>query len=362
MPQRTNLVRDMRKMEAVRIESKSIGCGSPCLVIAEAGSNHNGDLDLACRQIDIAARCGADAIKFQVFRASRMYSRNAGVSNYLKSSKAIYDIISAMEMPYEWIPILAEHSRAHGLIFLTSVFDEESVEQVAPYVPAFKISSYEMTHLPLIEHVCKQGKPVIISTGTATLAEVEETVEVCRQAGNDDLILLQCTASYPAPLDTLNIRAMTTLAEYFNVPVGLSDHSRDPMVGQVTAVACGASVIEKHFTLSNELPGPDHAFAVEPHELSLMVEKIRGAEQALGMGEKSTGVIEEELRSFARRSIFSVADIDEGNLLTVDNIAVLRCGNNQHGLPPRDYHGLLGRKAARFIAADTGIQSNDVDS
>ena len=361
MPQRTNSVRDVGNMKVVRIEGKSIGCGSPCFVIAEAGSNHNGDLDLARRQIDIAARCGADAIKFQVFRASRMYPRNAGVSNYLKSPNAIYDIISAMEMPYEWIPILAEHSRTHGLIFLASVFDEESVEQVAPYVPAFKIASYEMTHLPLVEHVCKQGKPVIISTGTATLAEVEETVEACRQAGNDDLILLQCTASYPAPLDTLNIRAMTTLAEHFNVPVGLSDHSRDPIVGPVPAVACGASIIEKHFTVSNELPGPDHAFAVEPTELSLMVQQIRGAEQALGMKEKLTGTVEEELRSFARRTIFSVVDIEKGKSFAADNIAVLRCGNNQYGFSPRDYHGLLGRKAARFIPADTGIQSDDVD-
>ncbi len=348
-------------MKAVDIDGKLIGCGSPCFVIAEAGSNHNGDLDLACRQIDIAARCGADAIKYQVFRARHMYPKNAGISNYLKSSKAIYDVISEMEMPYEWIPILSEYSKKNGLIFFASVFDEESVERVASYVPAFKISSYEMTHVPLIEYVCKQGKPVVISTGAATLEEVEETVEVCRRAGNEDLILLQCTASYPATLQALNIRAMTTLAERFNVPVGLSDHSRDPIVGPVTAVACGASVIEKHFTLSNELPGPDHAFAVEPHELSLMVEKIRGVEQALGVGQKSTGVVEEELRSFARRSIFSVSDIGEGKLFTVDNIAVLRCGNNQHGLPPRDYHGLLGRKAARFIPADTGIQSNDVD-
>ena len=348
-------------MKPVLIERQSVGCGSPCFVIAEAGSNHNGDLDLARCQIEVAARCGVDAIKFQVFRASRMYPKSAGTSGYLKSPIAIYDIISAMEMPYEWIPILAEHSRNHGLIFLASVFDEESVEQVAPYVPAFKIASYEMTHVPLVEHVCKQGKPVIVSTGTATLAEVEETVEVCRQSGNDDLILLQCTASYPAPLDTLNIRAMTTLAENFDVPVGLSDHSRDPVVGPVTAVACGASMLEKHFTLSNELPGPDHAFAVEPSELSLMVKKVREVEKVLGVKEKLPGAVEDELRAFARRSIFSVADIDEGQAFASDNIVVLRCGNKQHGLPPRDYHGLLGRKAARFIPADTGIQSDDVD-
>ena len=167
-----------------------------------------------------------------------------------------------------------------------------------PYVPAYKIASYEMTHLPLVRHTASKGKPVIISTGTAHLEEVDETVDAFRQTGNQGLMLMQCTASYPAPTETLNLRAITTMQQSFGVPVGLSDHSRDPIIGPLAAVGLGANLIEKHFTLSNRLPGPDHEFAVEPGELRQMVQQIRQVEQALGSGDKAVQSVETELRGF----------------------------------------------------------------
>jgi N-acetylneuraminate synthase len=344
----------------VQIGARCLGAGEPCYVIAEAGSNHNGSLPQALGLIDVAADAGADAVKFQVFRASRMYPRTAGVSAYLKDSTPIYDIIAAMEMPYDWLPVLADHCRARQVEFLVSVFDEEGADRVEPFVNAFKIASYELTHLPLVRHVARKGKPVIVSTGAADLEEVAQTVAAMRAESNAALVLMQCTAAYPAPIDALNVRAVMTLSSRFDVPVGLSDHSRDPFVAPVAAVACGASVIEKHFTFSNALPGPDHRFALEPAELRDMIARIRQAEAALGTGVKVPAPAEQELRAFARRSIFARRAIAPGELLTTDNIVVLRCGERSAGLPPSEWNSVIGRQAARAIEADAVLESADI--
>ena len=349
-----------RGAPTITIAGRHIGADYPCFVIAEAGSNHNGNLQQATALIDVAAVAGADAVKFQLFRASKLYPRNAGPSGYLRSSTPIYEIIAAMEMPYEWLPELAGHAASRDITFLATPFDEESADALDPYVGAFKISSYEMTHLPLVGHLARKGKPLIISTGTATLDEVAVTVDECRRLGNGMLALLQCTAAYPATLDALNIRALATLAERFDVPVGLSDHSRDPIVAPIAAVACGASIIEKHFTVSNDLPGPDHRFAVEPAELRQMIERIRETERALGTGEKTVDPVEHELRAFARRSVFAIRPIAAGELFTVDNVAVLRCGTCAPGLAPAEYRRVLGCRAARAIAAETSVQAEDM--
>lgn len=344
----------------LRIGNRLVGVGQPCYVIAEAGSNHNGSLSQAIQLIDVAVDAGADAVKFQLFRASRMYPRSAGASDYLKTETPIYDIIAAMEMPYEWVPKLARQCARRRITFLATPFDEESSERLNPWVDAFKIASYEMTHIPLVRHIAAKGKPLIISTGTASIDEVGRTVDECRAAGNVALALLQCTAAYPAPLDSLNVRALATLARQFQVPVGLSDHSRDPIVAPIAAVACGASIIEKHFTLSNDLPGPDHRFALEPTELQLMVEKIRQAEQVLGTGEKSVAPVEEELRTFARRSVFATRQIAAGEIISSDNTSVLRCGKRPAGLAPAEYPAVLGRRASRDIMADASLQEDDL--
>jgi N,N'-diacetyllegionaminate synthase len=345
----------------VAIEGRQVGEGCRCYVIAEAGSNHNGKLDQALKLIDVAAWAGADAVKFQLFRAAQVYPRGAGVSSYLGIQKSIYEIFDEMEMPPEWLPMLAAHARECEVTFLASVFDEGGVTTLDPFVSAFKIASYEMTHLPLVRFAASRGKPLIVSTGTASLDEVRETVGEVARCGGPGLVLMQCTGAYPAPLDSLNLRAIATMKTAFGVPVGFSDHSRDPVLAPVAAVGAGANAIEKHFTLSNNLPGPDHRFAVEPEELRLMIQKIREAEQALGTGEKIVQAAEAELRTFARRSIFAVRDIDVGETLTKENIAVLRCGNLRFGQPPKEYPGLLGRKTRRAIQAESTVQIQDIE-
>lgn len=346
--------------ESPSASPRRVGLAEPCYIIAEAGSNHNGSLDAALRLIDAAADARADAVKFQTFRADKLYPRGAGKSDYLGDERSIYDIIQAMEMPPDWLPKLAEHARARGLHFLTSAFDEASVDLVDPYVPAFKCASYEMTHAPLLQHMARKGKPVIVSTGTATLVEVGEAVRAARRAGNRDLILLQCTAAYPAPLESINARALATLREVFGVLTGLSDHSRDPIVAPMAAAALGAVVIEKHFTLSNRLPGPDHPFAVEPRELAELVRRVREVEAARGTGGKVVQPVEEELRRFARRSVFATRRIDAGERLTQENTAVLRCGKLGYGLHPAEHPHALGRAARRVIERDTPIGWDDL--
>jgi len=335
---------------------RRIGDGHPCYVIAEAGSNHDGRLDQARRLIDVAAEAGADAVKFQLFRAKKLYARKAGRSEYLKLDRPIYDIIADMEMPYEWLPPLARHAAERSIDFMASVFDEESVDVLDPLVAAFKIASYEMTHLPLVRHAAAKKKPLIVSTGTADLDEVRETVAAI---GAAPFALLQCTAAYPAPLDALNVRAVVTLKATFGVPVGLSDHSRDPLIGPLAAVALGANVLEKHFTLSNRLPGPDHGFAIEPHELSELVRRVRETERALGTGDKKVQPVEEELRRFARRAIFVARDVAAGEPLGPDNLVILRCGALEPGLPPSAWERVLGRRAARPLSAEAPLTAAD---
>ena len=347
-------------MTRVRIGDRWVGDGEPVYIVAEAGSNHNGSFEQALRLIDAAADARADAVKFQQFKAAKLYPKSAGASDYLNTPRPIYDIIHDMETPDDWVPELAGHCRRRGLAFLSSPFDEESADLIDPWVPACKVASYEMTHAPLLRHIARKGKPMIVSTGAAVLDEVLHSVEIIRAESNDQIVLLQCTAKYPTPLDAVNARALVSLREATGLPTGLSDHSRDPFVAPVVAVALGACLIEKHFTLSNRLPGPDHEFAVEPDELRTLVQRVREAERALGHGRKETLPEEEELRAFGRRSIFARRDIRAGERLSADSVAVLRCGKLGFGLPPEALERVLGCTAAHAIAADALIRLDDL--
>ena len=346
----------------VQIGRRTIGRGHPVYFIAEAGSNHDRSLDQARRLIDVAAGSGADAVKFQTFRASALYPRGAGTSDYLNAPRSIYDIIRDLEMPLEWIPELARHATEQGIDFLSTPFDESSADALDPFVPLFKIASYEMTHHGLVQHCARKGKPLVVSTGTANLQEVRELVEAVRAVGQVPLVLMQCTAKYPAPLSSLNLRTLPRMQAEFGVLVGLSDHSRESLPGPMAAVALGASVIEKHFTLSNTLPGPDHAYALEPDELKAVIAKVREVEQTLGSGEKQPQPEEEELRRFARRSVFSQRPIAQGAPLTRANSAVLRCGKLAMGAHPRDYVRFLGRSVRHPVETDHPITAEDLDA
>jgi sialic acid synthase SpsE len=345
----------------IKVGERWIGAGEPCYIIAEAGSNHNGSLETALALIDVAAEAGADAVKFQGFRARTLYPRSAGRSDYLGDPRSIYDIIEAMELSPAWLPTLAARCAKRNVHFLCTPFDEAWVELLDGHVPAFKLASYEMSHLPLARAVLARGKPVFASTGAHTLDEVRPLLDVAREVGNEALVVLQCTAAYPTPPHAVNARAIATLREATGHLVGLSDHSRDPIVAPVVAVALGACVIEKHFTLSNRLPGPDQAFAVEPDELARLVRAVREAEAVLGTGDKKLQPVESELRRFALRSVFAVRAIRAGDAFSPENVSVLRNGVNAPGLPPAAYPRLLGRRAASDTAADAPITAAMVE-
>lgn len=343
----------------VKIGNKKIGDKHPTYIIAEAGSNHNGHMYIAKRLIDKAADAGADAVKFQVFRAEKLYPKKAGVTKYLKMDKPIYEIIKDMEMPYEWIPTLAEYCKEKNIEFLASVFDEESADILDEYVNAHKIASYELTHIPLIRYVAKLKKPIILSTGASNISDIEESVRTIKDGENKNLCLMQCTAKYPAPLTAINVNVIRTFKDKFKIPVGLSDHSREVFIAPMAAVSVGAKIIEKHFTLDKNLPGPDHKFALEPDELKEMVEKINMVEKVLGSDTKKIEDEEKELFDFARRYIFASKDIKKGEIFTKDNLIVLRKGVIGAGIEPKKIDEVLGKKAARNILAEHCIQNGD---
>jgi N-acetylneuraminate synthase len=348
-------------MADFHIGNDPIAPDEPTFVIAEAGSNHNGDLETAKELIDVAAEAGANAVKFQTFRADDLYVEESGQVEYLDDDRTIYDIIESMEMPYDWIPILHDYCRDNDLYFMSTPFDERSATELAEYVPAWKVASYTSSHVPFLRHLAATDKPIVMSTGAHTLDEVAESVSVLREHGVTELALLQCVAAYPTPLSEINVRVLQTLTERFDVPVGLSDHTLDPVTAPSTAVALGASVVEKHFTLDNDMPGPDHEFALEPDELDRMVTAIQDTESALGTAEKRVLDVERELYEKARRAIHVTDDLEPGEYLTEDVVKVLRPGERDAGMHPKFYDEVVGSKVTRLLEKGDGVQWSDVE-
>jgi N-acetylneuraminate synthase len=339
-------------------------------IIAEAGSNWRcgtptRDIKMAKSFIDVAAEAGADAVKFQTYKPETVYVPNAGESDYLSEAgikKSIIEIFKDLSMPYEMIPQLAEYCEKQNIQFMSTPFSVADAKAVDPYVKTHKIASYEISHIRLIEFIAKTGKPVILSTGGATYEDIEWAINHFYKNGGKTISLMQCTAKYPAPLSTLNLKVIPDLINRFNIPVGLSDHSRDPITGPVGAVALGAEIIEKHFTLHNKLPGPDHSFAITPDELKQMVKAIRQIEQALGSGKKEIQTQERELREYAQRSIQAIKEIKKGDVLSEGrNIDILRPGKQKHGLHPKHLIKIEGKKATRNISLGDGIEEGDYE-
>lgn len=340
----------------------------PVFIIAEVGSNwrmgtKEQDMLMAKTLIDLAAEAGADAVKFQTFRPETIYVPNAGASDYLSEAgitEEMHEIFKDLAMPYEMIPELAEHCLQRQIQFMSTPFSPDDFAAVDPFVNIHKIASYEINHIHLIELMAWSKKPVLMSTGAATEEEIQWAVKTFQRLGGRNLTLLQCTAKYPAESHTLHLRTIPWLKQRFKVNVGLSDHSRHPIEAPVAAVALGATVIEKHFTLSNSLPGPDHAFAVTPKELQDMVKAIRLTEQMLGSSVKTIDPSEEELRNFARRGIQAIRMIEKGELFKEGtNIAILRPGKQPIGANPKNIYDIEGKIAQRLIAMGEGIQPGD---
>lgn len=342
--------------------------GNGVFIIAEAGSNWRmgafaRDLKMAKTLIDVASDSHADAIKFQTFSAESVYVHGAGRPGYLAKmglTDSIEDIFADMAMPYQMIPEIADYCRSRNIEFMSSAFSIKDAEAINPYVKIHKIASYEISYSRLIEYMAKTGKPIILSTGACNYEDIEWALNHIDQYGGTKVSLLQNTAKYPTELYMLNLKVIPDLIERYRVPVGLSDHSRNPIVAPVCAVALGATIIEKHFTLDNRLPGPDHNFALTPPELKSMVQAIREAEQTLGIGTKTIQKEEMELRRFARRSIQTTKAIKKGEILMEGvNLDILRPGNKTQGLHPKFILDVNHKRATRDLDAGEGILVGD---
>ena len=339
-----------------------VGEHLPCFVIAEAGVNHNGDLDMARALVDVAVRAEANAVKFQSFKASKLATPCAPKAEYqlrtTDAEESQYQMLEHLELSQMAHRALVDYSRDKGILFMSSPFDEESADLLDDLgVDVFKIPSGEITNLPFLAHVARKKKPMIVSTGMSYLDEVNDAVKAIRNAGCKELILLHCVSSYPTDPSDANLRVMETMSKTFQVPVGFSDHTPGIEVS-LAAVALGACVIEKHFTLDTTLPGPDQRISLDPHELQALISGIRKVEQALGTGAKEPAPSEANTRLVARRSIVAARDILEGSLLSSDMLTTLRPAT---GIAPTMADQLVGRRAKRSLKSGELIFWSDVE-
>ena len=340
--------------QVISIGGHSVGSGKPCFVVAEAGVNHNGSLALARELVDVAVGAGCDAVKFQTFKAEKVCSPMAPKATYQQQTtgneESQLEMGKKLELPFTAFRELYHYCASKDILFLSTPFDHESADFLDELpVPAFKIPSGEITNLFFLEHVARKNRPLIVSTGMATMDEVAFAVETIRATGNQQMVLLQCVSNYPADPSNMNLRAMRTLEERFGLAAGLSDHTIGTEVA-FAAVALGACIIEKHFTLSHDLRGPDHRASLEPSDLANLVKGIRNIEAALGDGVKRPVAEELNTADVARRSLVAARFIPAGSALTLDMLEILRPGT---GLPPAMRPQLLGRHVRSDIEAGT---------
>lgn len=327
-------------------------------IIAEAGVNHNGSIDLAKQLIDEAVRAGVDAVKFQTFKTEFLVTRKAEKANYQRQTTGCgsqYEMIKRLELSETDHYALIDHCRAAGIQFCSTAFDLESIDLLKRLnVPFWKIPSGEITNLPYLRKIGSFGGRVILSTGMTDLGEIEDALEILTSAGTprESITLLHCNTEYPTPMHDVNLLAMLTMKRAFEIEVGYSDHTRGIEV-PIAAVALGAAVIEKHFTLDRSMEGPDHKASLEPAELTAMVQAIRNVEEALGDGRKTPSASEMKNRTVARKSIVARQKILKGELFTADNLTVKRPGT---GLSPMFYETLLGRISPRDYEEDEIVE------
>jgi sialic acid synthase SpsE len=334
------------------IGGHSVGDGCPCFVIAEIGSNHNQNFDLARRMIDGAANAGVDAVKFQTFRAKDHYSVKTPGFSYLENADT-HQLISSLELDRSWQADLKRHAEEQGIVFFSSPCDSDAIAGLAALdVAAYKVASFDLTDDRLVAEIAATKMPLIMSAGMATWMDIQRAIDAAHSVQNDQIVLLQCTSLYPAPSRLSNLRAMASMRTAFGKLVGYSDHTiGDHIV--LAAVAMGACMIEKHFTIDRNLPGPDHGFAIEPQELSEMMRKLREVEEGLGDGVKNGPRPEErEMAEKGRRSLHVSMPIAAGQIITNDMLVAKRPGL---GIPPFLKGQVVGRAARRDIEADEWV-------
>jgi len=347
----------------MKIGNLEIGKDNKVFVIAELSANHNQDFEIAVKSIHAAKECGADAIKLQTYTADTITIDCNNEYFQIKQGTiwdgtTLYKLYQQAYTPWEWQPKLKTIADEIGLICFSSPFDKSAVDFLEKMgVPAYKIASFEIVDLPLLEFTASKNKPVIISTGIATEEEINEAVETCRKTGNNQIALLKCTSEYPAPIENANLNVIPYLKEKYQTVVGLSDHTLGTVV-PMAAVAIGAQIIEKHFILDRKIGGPDSSFSLEPQEFKKMVDEIRNVEKALG---KTSFELNEKIknsRKFAR-SLFVVKDIKAGEAFTEENIRSIRPSN---GLPPKYIKEILGKKAKVDISKGTPLSKDLINS
>lgn len=333
----------------VRIGDRYISEEEPCFIIAEAGVNHNGDVELAKRLIDIAKDAGADAVKFQTFKTERFLSRNIVVPKHVKSKDSLFETVRKLELSEEEHYELSEYCKQKGIIFMSTPMDNNSVDLLDDIgVPVFKVASCDLDNLPLLKYIAKKEKAVILSTGMGTISEVGEAVEVIKSNRNGDIILLHCVSTYPPRVDDVNLKAINTLRNAFKLPVGYSDHTIGVNI-PLAAVALGAKVIEKHFTLDKKMGGPDHAVSADPDELKNLISGIREIKKSFGTSVKVPSKDEIEMKKSFRKSIVANTDIRKGETITPEMLSIKRPGT---GLSPKYFDFIVGKKAKRDMKYD----------
>jgi len=342
--------------ESITINGRRVGPGESAYLIAELSANHNQDFDQAVRIIEAAKQAGADAVKLQTYTADTI-SLNSDTEYFqvkggtLWDGKTLYALYQQAYTPWDWQPKLKKIANDLGMDLFSSAFDDTAVDFLEQMkVPAHKLASFELVDLPLIEKMAATGKPLIMSTGMASLEDIEEAVATARKAGATQIALLKCNSAYPAPPEDMNLRTIPEMARRFNVPVGLSDHTLG-ITAAVTAIALGACIIEKHLTLSRSKPGADSAFSLEPQEFKAMVDAVHTAEKALGHVYFGFSEKEQATRRF-RRSLFVVEDMKQGELFSPRNVRSIRPGD---GLHTRHLAEVLGKRAARDIQRGTPV-------
>lgn len=346
----------------IKIGDREINKNSPCFIVAELSANHNHDIEIAKKTIKAAKESGADAIKLQTYTPdtitidcdSEYFQIKQGT---VWDGTTLYKLYEKAYTPWQWHKELKEYAHNIGLIFFSTPFDKTAVDFLEELnVPAYKVASFEITDIPLIQYMASKGKPMIISTGIATLEDIRLAVDTCKKVGNEDIILLKCTSSYPANIEDSNLLTIPDLSERFNVISGLSDHSVEKEV-PITAVALGAKMIEKHFIINKDIGGPDAGFSMEPDDFREMVNSIRKVE-------KSMGVVDYELTDKKKRnrelsrSLFIVKDMKKGDAITEDNVKSIRPGFGMH---PKYYNDILGKKVNKDIDRGTPLTEDIID-
>jgi len=360
----TNIYRDVQnspQIKSTEIDGRSIGPGHPCFVIAEAGVNHNGNVENAKKLIDIAVTSKADAVKFQTFNTDLLAIPDAPKAEYqtitTDGEESQTDMLRQLELPREAFAELQHYCESQNIIFLSSPFDEPSVDLLYNLdVPAYKIPSGEAINLPLLKHIGSKQKPIILSTGMSYLEEIHTAVNTIFETGNHDIMLLHCTSNYPAAPADINLNAMETLRNYFGLPVGFSDHTTGIEI-PLAAVAMGACIIEKHFTLDKTLTGPDHRASLEPEELKNLITAIRNIELSFGNGIKAPAASELSNRTIIRKSIYLKTSKNAGEVLIESDLVSMRPAG---GIYPSEIPNIIGKRLVKSLSQGAMLTWDDV--